>query len=43
MMAWLILITIGANMAYKVREYGRADIADILIGIMATFLIYEAL
>jgi hypothetical protein len=28
MMAWLILITIGANMAYKVREYGRADVAD---------------
>ena len=42
-MAWLILFTVGVNMVYKVREYGRADIADLLIGIMATFLIYEAL
>ena len=43
MIAWLILITIGANIFYKARQYGRVDVADLLIGIMAICIIYEAL
>ena len=42
-MAGLILITVGANIIYKAHHYGRVDVADLLIGIMATFIIYEAL
>ena len=28
-MAWLILITVGANIVYKAHHYGRADVADL--------------
>jgi len=43
MIACLIVVTVGANIVYKAHHYGRVDVADLLIGIMATCIIYEAL
>lgn len=37
-MIWIILATVFANMVYKAREYGRADIADLII-LVATLVI----
>ena len=34
-MIYVILATVFANMVYKAREYGRADIADLIIAIAA--------
>jgi len=34
-MIYLILATVLVNMVYKAREYGRADIADLIIAIAA--------
>jgi len=38
-MIYLILATVFANMVYKAREYGRADIADLIIVIAALAII----
>ena len=38
-MIYLILATVFANMVYKAREYGRADIADLIIAIAALKII----
>jgi hypothetical protein len=34
-MIWIILATVLANMIYKARNYGRGDIADVIILIAA--------
>jgi len=34
-MIFIILATVLANMVYKARQYGRGDIADIIILIAA--------
>ncbi len=38
-MIYIILITVFANMVYKAREYGRADIADLIIAVAALAII----
>lgn len=40
-MIWVILATVFANMVYKAREYGRADIADLLIAIAALSIVFS--
>jgi hypothetical protein len=34
-MIWIILATITVNVIYKAREYGRADVADLIILVAA--------
>ena len=40
-MIWVILATVFANMVYKAREYGRADIADLIIAIAALVIVFQ--
>lgn len=35
-MIYIILATVLANMVYKARQYGRGDVADIIIFIAAS-------
>ena len=39
-MIWVILATVFANMVYKAREYGRADIADLIIFVAALGILF---
>jgi len=40
-MIWIILATVLVNATYKVREYGRADVADIIIFVAACSMIWN--
>lgn len=40
-MIFVILATIFANMVYKARQYGRADIADLIIAIAALAIVFQ--
>ena len=40
-MIWIILFTVLANAIYKAHEYGRADIADIIIFIAGIALLSQ--
>ena len=40
-MIYLILATVFANMVYKAREYGRADIADLIIAVAALGIVFS--
>jgi len=37
-MIWIILATVTVNVIFKAREYGRADVADLII-LVAAFAI----
>lgn len=37
-MIFIILATVFANMVYKAREYGRADVADLIIAVAALYI-----
>jgi len=39
-MIFIILATVALNVIYKAREYGRADIADLIIIIAALAIVY---
>ena len=39
-MIFIILATVLANMVYKAREYGRADIADLIIAVAALAIVF---
>lgn len=39
-MIFIILATVFANMVYKAREYGRADIADLIIAVAALAIVF---
>ena len=39
-MIYLIFATVVADVWYKARTYGRADIADVIIGIAALAIIF---
>jgi hypothetical protein len=39
-MIYIILATVFANMVYKAREYGRADIADLIIAVAAFAIVF---
>ena len=40
-MIYIILATVFANMVYKAREYGRADIADLIIAVAALGIVFS--
>lgn len=40
-MIWIILATVFANMVYKAREYGRADIGDLIIAVAALTIVFQ--
>ena len=40
-MIWIILATVLVNATYKAREYGRADVADIIIFVAACSIIWN--
>jgi len=40
-MIFIILATVFANMVYKAREYGRADIADLIIAVAALGIVFS--
>jgi len=40
-MIWIILATVMVNATYKAREYGRADVADIIIFVAACSMIWN--
>lgn len=40
-MIWIILATVTVNVIYKAREYGRADVADLIILIAAFALLWS--
>jgi hypothetical protein len=40
-MIYIILATIIVNVIYKAREYGRADVADLIIMIAACALLWN--
>ncbi len=40
-MIWIILATITVNVIYKAREYGRADVADLIILVAAFALLWS--
>ena len=40
-MIWVILATITVNVIVKAREYGRADVADLIILVAAFALLWN--
>lgn len=40
-MIWIILATVTVNVMYKAREYGRADVADLIILVAAFALLWS--
>jgi len=40
-MIWIILATITVNVIFKAREYGRADVADLIILVAAFALLWS--
>lgn len=40
-MIWVILATITVNVICKAREYGRADVADLIILVAAFALLWN--
>jgi hypothetical protein len=40
-MIFVILATVTANVIYKAREYGRADIADLIIVVATLAIIFQ--
>jgi|TARA_R110002073_G_C9195918_1_gene557648 hypothetical protein len=40
-MIWVILATITVNVIFKAREYGRADVADLIILVAAFALLWN--
>jgi hypothetical protein len=40
-MIWIILATITVNVTYKAREYGRADVADLIIMVAACAILLQ--
>ncbi len=40
-MIYIILATVTVNVIYKAREYGRADVADLIILVAAFALLWS--
>lgn len=40
-MIWIILATVTVNVMFKAREYGRADVADLIILVAAFALLWS--
>lgn len=40
-MIYIILATVTVNVMYKAREYGRADVADLIILVAAFALLWS--
>jgi len=40
-MIWVILATVTVNVIFKAREYGRADVADLIILVAAFTLLWS--
>ena len=40
-MIWVILATVTVNVIFKAREYGRADVADLIILVAAFALLWS--
>tara|TARA_B100000497_G_scaffold115560_1_gene139207 strand:- start:140 stop:262 length:123 start_codon:yes stop_codon:yes gene_type:complete len=40
-MIWIILATVTVNVIFKAREYGRADVADLIILVAAFALLWS--